>query len=86
MSSFGIRICLFTTLLLASILSLSVGNDYLFSTYGFVLVSQGGFTLQPVHAQEQDEETDGTEDEEDEEEIVFQTVLTKTKLAANGWA
>jgi Matrixin len=64
MSSFGIRIYLFTTLLLASILSLAVGNDYLFRTQGIVLVSQGGFSLQTAHAQEQDEET---EDEEDEE-------------------
>lgn len=56
MSSFGTRIYLFTTLLLASILSLSVGNDYLFRTQGTVLVT--------AHAQEQDEET---EDEEDEE-------------------
>jgi hypothetical protein len=62
MSSFGIRICLFTTLLLASILSLSIGNDYLFSTQGIALVSQGDFSLQTAHAQEQDEET------EDEEE------------------
>lgn len=64
MSSFGIRIYLFTTLLLASILSLSVGNDYLFRTQGIVLVIQDGFSLQTAHAQEQDEET---EDEEDEE-------------------
>jgi Matrixin len=64
MSSFGIRIYLFTTLLLASILSLSVGNDYLFRIQGIVLVIQGGFSLQTAHAQEQDEET---EDEEDEE-------------------
>jgi hypothetical protein len=62
MSSFGIHICLFTTLLLASILSLSIGNDYLFSTQGIALVSQGDFSLQTAHAQEQDEET------EDEEE------------------
>jgi hypothetical protein len=63
MSSFGIRICLFTTLLLASILSLSIGNNYLFRTQGIALVSQGGFSsLQTAHAQEQDEET------EDEEE------------------
>jgi hypothetical protein len=64
MSSFGIRIYLFTTLLLASILSISVGNDYLFRTQGIVLVIQGGFSLQTAYAQEQDEET---EDEEDEE-------------------
>jgi matrixin len=65
MSSFGIRIYLFTTLLLASTLSLSVGNDYLFRTQGIVSVIQGGFfSLQMAHAQEQDEET---EDEEDEE-------------------
>jgi hypothetical protein len=68
MSSFGIRICLFTTLLLASILSLAVGNDYLFSTQGIVLVSQGSFSLQKAHAQEQDEETEDKEDGEDEEE------------------
>ncbi len=68
MSSLGIRICLFTTLLLASILSLSIGNDYLFKTKGIVLVSQDGFSLHTANAQEQDEETDGTEDEEDEEE------------------
>lgn len=67
MSSFGIRIYLFTTLLLASILSLSIGNDYLFRTQGFVLVIQGGFSLQTAHAQEQDEETEDEEDEEDEE-------------------
>ena len=64
MSSFGIRIYLFTTLLLASILSLSIGNDYLFRTQGIVLIIQGGFSLQTAHAQEQDEET---EDEEDAE-------------------
>jgi Matrixin len=64
MSSFGIRIYLFTTLLLVSILSLSVGNDYLFRTQGIVLVIQGGFSFQTAHAQEQDEET---EDEEDGE-------------------
>jgi hypothetical protein len=67
MSSFGIRIYLFTTLLLASILSLSVGNDYLFRTQGIVLVIQGAFLLQTAHAQEQDEEIEDEEDEEDEE-------------------
>ena len=67
MSSFGIRIYLFTTLLLASILSLSIGNDYLFRTQGIVLIVQGGFSLQTAHAQEQDEETEDEEDEEDEE-------------------
>jgi Matrixin len=64
MSSFEIRIYLFTTFLLASTLSLSIGNDYLFRTQGTVLVIQGGFSSQTAHAQEQDEET---EDEEDEE-------------------
>jgi hypothetical protein len=64
MSSFGRRIYLFTTLLLASILSLSVGNDYLLRIQGIVLVIQGGFSFQTAHAQEQDEET---EDEEDGE-------------------
>jgi Matrixin len=64
MSSFGIRMYLLTTLLLASILSLSVGNDYLFRTQGIVLVIQGAFSFQTAHAQEQDEET---EDEEDGE-------------------
>jgi hypothetical protein len=55
---------LLTILLLASILSLSVGNDYLFRTQGIVLVIQGVFSFQTAHAQEQDEET---EDEEDGE-------------------
>jgi hypothetical protein len=64
MSSFEIRIYLFTTLLLVSILSLSVGNEYLFRTQGIVLVIQGAFSFQTAHAQEQDEET---EDEEDGE-------------------
>jgi hypothetical protein len=64
MSLFGIRIYLFTTLRLASILSILVGNDYLFRTQGNVLVIQGSFSFQMAHAQEQDEET---EDEEDEE-------------------
>jgi Matrixin len=64
LSSFGISLGLLTTLLLASILSLSVGNDYLFRTQGIILVIQSGFSLQTAHAQEQDEET---EDEEDEE-------------------
>jgi hypothetical protein len=66
MSSFGIRIYLFTTLLLASILSLSIGNDYLFRTQGIVLIIQGGFSLQTAHAQEQDEETEAEEDEEED--------------------
>jgi hypothetical protein len=64
LSSFGISLGLFTALLLASILSLSVGNDYFFRTQGIILVIQSGFSLQTAHAQEQDEET---EDEEDGE-------------------
>jgi Matrixin len=71
MSSFGIRIYLFTTLLLVSILSLSVGNDYLFRTQGIVLVIQGGFSLHTAHAQEQDEETEDEEpDIDDNNEVI----------------
>jgi Matrixin len=68
MSSFGRRIYLFTTLLLASILSILVGNDYLFRTQGNVLVIQGSFSFQMAHAQEQDEETEDEEDEEPEKD------------------
>ena len=64
MSSFVVRIYFFTTLLLASILSLSVGNDYLYRTQEIVLVIQDGFSLQTAHAQEQDEEIEDGEDEE----------------------
>jgi Matrixin len=64
MSSFGIRIYLLTILLLASILSLSVGNDYLLRVQGIVLVIQGGFLFQTAHAQEQDEEIGDEEDGE----------------------
>jgi hypothetical protein len=66
--SFGIRIYLFTIFLLASILSLSIGNDYLLRTQGIVLVTQGGFSLQTAHAQEQDEETDEEPDNDDNNE------------------
>jgi Matrixin len=64
MSSFGNRIYLLTILLLASILSLSVGNDYLLRVQGIVLVIQGGFLFQTAHAQEQDEEIGDEEDGE----------------------
>lgn len=70
MSTFRINIVLLTALLLAPTLS-SIGNFYFFSTQGIILVLQCGSiqsSLQSVHAQEQDEETDGTEDEEDEDE------------------
>jgi hypothetical protein len=66
MSSFGIRIYLFTIFLLASILSLSIGNDYLLRTQGIVLVTQGGFSLQTAHAQEQDEEMEDEESDNDD--------------------
>jgi hypothetical protein len=64
MSSFGIRIYLLTILLLASVLSLSVGSDYLLRVQGIVLVIQGGFSFQTAHAQEQDEEIGDEEDGE----------------------
>jgi Matrixin len=64
MSSFGIRIYLLTILLLASVLSLSVGSDYLLRVQGIVLVIQGGFLFQTAHAQEQDEEIGDEEDGE----------------------
>ncbi|MDQ3837692.1 MAG: hypothetical protein M3297_00310 [Thermoproteota archaeon] len=67
MSSLGISLGLFTTLLLASILPLSIGNDYLSSTQGIVLFFQGGSSLQTAHSQEQDEETGRIEDENEEE-------------------
>jgi hypothetical protein len=64
MSSFEIRIYLFTTLLLAFILLSSVGDNYPFRTHRTILVTQDGFSVQTAYAQEQDEVT---EDEEDEE-------------------
>src|SRR5919112_1642188 len=69
MSSFGIKLALFTTLLLTLVLSSSLQNDYLFNTERIILAFPGGsiqLSLQTVDAQE--EETDETEDEEDEDE------------------
>jgi|GEM_PF-314144 len=74
MSSFTINIVLVATLLLTpalSLLGLTVGNDFLSNRQGIIPAiydSSIQLLLQPAHAQEQDEETDGIEDDEDEDE------------------
>lgn len=74
MSSFTINIVLVATLLLIptlSLLELTVGNDFLSNRQGIIPAiydSSIQLLLQPAHAQEQDEETDGIEDDEDEDE------------------
>jgi hypothetical protein len=74
MSSFTINIVLVATLLLTptlSLLELTVGNDFLSNRQGIIPAiydSSIQLLLQPAHAQEQDEETDGIEDDEDEDE------------------
>jgi len=74
MSSFTINIVLVTTLLLTptlSLLELTVGNDFLSNRQGIIPATYDSsiqLLLQPSHAQEQDEETDGIEDDEDEDE------------------
>src|SRR5829696_1056330 len=74
MSSFTINIVLVATLLLIptlSLLELTVGNDFLSNRQGIipaVYYSSIQLLLQPAHAQDQDEETDGIEDDEDEDE------------------
>lgn len=74
MSSFTINIVLVATLLLIptlSLLELTVGNDFLSNRQGIIPATYDSsirLLLQPTHAQEQDEETDGIEDDEDEDE------------------
>src|SRR5215216_4176858 len=74
MSSFTINIVLVATLLLTptlSLLGLTVGNDFLSNIQGIIPATDDSsiqLLLQPAHAQEQDEETDGIEDDEDEDE------------------
>jgi hypothetical protein len=74
MSSFTINIVLVATLLLiptVSLLELTVGNDFLSNRQGIIPAiydSSIQLLLQPAHAQEQDEETDGIENDEDEDE------------------
>ena len=74
MSSFTINIVLVATLLLTptlSLLGLTVGNDFLSNRQGIIPATDDSsiqLLLQPAHAQEQDEETDGIEDDEDEDE------------------
>jgi hypothetical protein len=74
MSSFTINIVLVATLLLTptlSLLELTVGNDFLSNRQGIIPATYDSsirLLLQPAHAQEQDEETDGIEDDEDEDE------------------
>jgi hypothetical protein len=74
MSSFTINIVLVATLLLTptlSLLGLTVGNDFLSNRQGIIPATDDSsiqLLLQPTHAQEQDEETDGIEDDEDEDE------------------
>ena len=74
MSSFTINIVLVTTLLLTptlSLLELTVGNDFLSNRQGIIPATYDSsiqLLLQPAHAQEQDEETDGIEDDEVEDE------------------
>jgi Matrixin len=74
MSSFTINIVLVATLLLIptlSLLELTVGNDFLSNRQGIIPAiydSSIQLLLQPAHAQEQDEETDGIENDEDEDE------------------
>jgi matrixin len=73
MSYFAIIMVLFTTLLLTamfSLLGLTFVNDSLFNPQGLVPATSGGSIqslLQPLYAQEQDEETDKMEDEEEED-------------------
>jgi hypothetical protein len=74
MLSFAINMVLFTVLLLTptlSLLGLIAGNDFILDTRGVIPAAPNSFiqpTLQPAHAQEQDEETDGMEDDEEEDE------------------
>ena len=74
MSSFTINIVLVATLLLTptlSLLELTAGNDFLSNRQGIIPATYDSsirLLLQPAHAQEQDEETDGIEDDEDEDE------------------
>src|ERR687898_780437 len=74
MSSFTINIVLVATLLLTptlSLLELTVGNDFPSNRQGIIPATYDSsirLSLQPAHAQEQDEETDGIEDDEDEDE------------------
>src|ERR671910_515907 len=74
MASFTINIVLVATLLLIptlSLLELTVGNDFLSNRQGIIPAiydSSFQLLLQPAHAQEQDEETDGIENDEDEDE------------------
>src|ERR687898_2615500 len=74
MWSFTINIVLVATLLLIptlSLLELTVGNDFLSNRQGIIPAiydSSIQLLLQPAHAQEQDEETDGIENDEDEDE------------------
>ena len=74
MSSFTINIVLVATLLLTpalSLLELTVGNDFPSNRQGIIPATYDSsirLLLQPAHAQEQDEETDGIEDDEDEDE------------------
>ncbi|HZB99682.1 MAG TPA: matrixin family metalloprotease [Nitrososphaeraceae archaeon] len=74
MSSFTISIVLVATFLLTpalSLLELTVGNDFPSNRQGIIPATYDSsirLLLQPAHAQEQDEETDGIEDDEDEDE------------------
>src|ERR671910_496476 len=74
MASFTINIVLVATLLLIptlSLLELTVGSDFLSNRQGIIPAiydSSIQLLLQPAHAQEQDEETDGIENDEDEDE------------------
>ena len=74
MSSFTINIVLVATILLTpalSLLELTVGNDFPSNRQGIIPATYDSsirLLLQPAHAQEQDEETDGIEDDEDEDE------------------
>src|SRR5215216_3598897 len=73
MLSFAIIMVLFTVLLLTAMLSLfglTFVNDSLFNAQRIVPATTDGSIqplLQPVYAQEQDEEIDETEDEEEED-------------------
>lgn len=74
MLSFAIDMVLFTVLILTptlSLLGLIIGNDFILDIRGVIPAVHSSFiqlTLQPAHAQEQDEETDGMEDDEEEDE------------------
>jgi len=74
MLSFTINIVLVATLLITptlSLLGLTVGNDFLSNRQGIIPATDDSsiqLLLQLAHAQEQNEETDGTEDDEDEDE------------------